>query len=627
MDPTMLSPAYTTGLLHEVVAGHDPDRVALRFRGPTTGELTYGEVERRSNQLAHALNRVGVGPGHVVGLLLNRGLHLPTAQLGVMKAGAAWTPLDPRYPLARLAFQLNDAAASLVLTATALAGPAELVCGRTPYWSLDDPHQDARLDICPDATPDVNVRPDDAAYLIYTSGSTGTPKGVLVSHRSAHAFCRHAVDVLAVTPVDRVAQTANPSFDASIFDCFATLLAGGTIVSAPHETIADPAAFTTLLRDERVTLTFIPPAILGLLDPDTLTDSALRLVYTGGDVLGTDQANRWTRPGLELRNVYGPTETTVFCTQYRLPRTPMVTPPPIGTALPHQRTYVLDARLRPLPVGVPGQLFVAGVGVAHGYHNRAALTAQRFLPDPYDDRPGQRMYATGDRVRWRSDGVLDYLGRLDRQVKIRGLRIELGEIEHALTQHPDVRQCAVVLRDNSYLAAYLVGDANLAEVRMHLAQRLPGNMLPSTYVTLPELPLTPSGKLDTARLPDPSPRTVEYRHPRTDTERWLADTWLDLLGVERVGAGDTLFDLGANSLHTTQLTARVRDRFNVELDPRELFADPTLEQLAARIDEAATTTTTTDELDDDLVEIAALERMLAEKRAEKARRALSQRPM
>ncbi|MEH1030549.1 non-ribosomal peptide synthetase [Micromonospora profundi] len=623
MDPTAAGSAFTAGLLHEVVTGHDPDRVAMRYRGPTAGELTYGDLDRRSNQLAHALNEAGVGPGNVVGLLLNRGPHLATAQLGVMKAGAAWTMLDPQLPPARLAFQLDDAEASLLLTATALARTAEEISGRTPYWSLDDPHEHARLTMCPDSAPGADVRPDDPAYLLYTSGSTGTPKGVLVPHRSAHAFCRNAVEVLAVTSAERVAQTANPSFDASIFDCFATLLAGGTMVSAPHETIADPAAFTAFLRDERVTLTFIPPAILGLLDPDAVAGGALRLVFTGGDVLGTEQANRWARPDLDLRNVYGPTETTVFCTQYELPRTPLDTPPPIGTALPHQRTYVLDARLRPVPVGVPGQLFIAGPGIAHGYHNRAALTAQRFLPDPYDDQPGQRMYATGDRVRWRRDGVIEYLGRLDRQVKIRGLRIELGEIEHALTQHPGVRQCAVVLRDNSYLAAYLVGDVTVGEVRMHLAQRLPGNMVPSAYVTLPELPLTPNGKLDTARLPDPGPRTAEYRQPRTDTEQWLADTWRDLLGVERVGADDTLFDLGANSLHTTQLTARVRDRFTIELDPRDLFQDPTLEQLAARIDE----TTAAGTPDDDLVEIAELERMLAEKRAEKARRTASQQAM
>jgi amino acid adenylation domain-containing protein len=607
-------------LLHGVVAGHDADRVAVRFRGPAAGDLTYGDLERRSDRLAHALHRAGIGSGHVVGLLLDRGPHLVTAQLGVMKAGAAWTPLDPRYPEARLALQLDDAAAALVLTTTDLAGPARAACGRRPSWSLDDPDQDARWERCPGTAPGTDMRPDDPAYLIYTSGSTGTPKGVQVSHRSARAFCRHAVDAMALTPADRVAHAAGPTFDASVFDCFATLLAGATIVGAPHGTIADPAAFTAFLRDERVTVTFVPPVVLGLLDPDALTGDALRLVYTGGDVLGADQADRWARTGLELHNVYGPTETTVFCTRYRVPSTPAATPPPIGTALPHHRTYVLDARLRPVPVGVPGQLFVAGPGIADGYLNQAALTARRFLPDPHDDRPGRRMFATGDRVRWRRDGVLEYLGRLDRQVKLRGLRIELGEIEHALNRHPGIRQCAVVLRDEGYLAAYLVGDVDPAEVRTHLALRLPAAMLPSAYVTLPELPLAPSGKLDPARLPDPRPRAAGYREPRTGTERWLADTWVDLLGVDRVGADDTLFDLGAHSLHTTRLTARVRDRFDVGLDPRDLFANPTLEQLAARIDGSATTTA------EDLAEIAELERMLAEKRAEKARRSGSRGP-
>ncbi|MFC0527566.1 amino acid adenylation domain-containing protein [Phytohabitans kaempferiae] len=629
VDIAVPRPAHATALLHEVTAGHDADRLALRFRGRAAEELTYGELERRANRLAHALNRAGVGAGHVVGLLLERGPHLPVAQLAVMKAGAAWTPLDPRYPAARLAFQVGDAAAPLVLTTTDLAELAGHAPAGTPHWCLDEPAHAARLEGCPETAPANDVRPDDPAYLMYTSGSTGTPKGVLVSHRSAYAFCRAAADVFALGPADRVGQLANPAFDGSVFDCFATLLAGATMVSAPHETIADPAAYTALLRAERVTFSFVPPAILALLDPDALAGSDLRILYSGGETLGAEQVGRWSRPGLELHNTYGPTETTVFCTHHVCPAGPLAAPPPIGAPLAHQRAYVLDQRLRPVPVGVPGQLFVAGTGVAHGYHNRPGLTAQRFLPDPYGE-PGRRMYATGDLARWRSDGVLEYLGRIDRQVKLRGQRIELGEIEHALTQHPGVRQCAVVLRDGSYLAAYVVGDAGPAEIRTHLAERLPTYMLPAAYVTLPELPLNPNGKVDTARLPDPRPAAVEYREPRTDTERWLADTWRDLLGVDRVGTGDTFFDLGANSLHTTQLTARTRNHLEVQLDPRDLFANPTLEQLATRIDEARATTAgdpppdaPEEELDD---EIAALERMLAEKRAAKARRAQAQRP-
>ena len=602
-----------TGLLHEVVAGHDPDQVAIRHQG---AELTYRELEQRSHQLAHALRRHGIGPGHIVALLLDRGPHLVVAELAVLTAGAAWLPLDPQLPPARLAFMTADAAVPLVLTTTDLAHLAP----DTPAWCLDQHTLDG-----PDTPPDVDVRPDDPAYLIYTSGSTGQPKGVLVSHRSAHGYTTTAVRRFGLTPADRVAQVASPAFDAHVFDVYAALLAGATLISAARDTVLDPVMFTRIIRSERVTVSFVPPAILALLDPEQLAGTALRAISCGGETLPAALANRWTRPGLDLHNPYGPTETTVEVTDYVCPAAPATTPPPIGRPLPHHRAYVLDRRLRPTPIGVPGQLHIAGAGLAHGYLNQSALTARHFLADPYADTPGQRMYATGDIARWRSDGQLEYLGRHDRQVQLRGQRIELGEIEHTLTQHPDVRQCAVVLRDNSYLAAYLVGDADLDDVRRHLAQRLPAYMIPSAYVMLPELPLTPNGKLDATRLPDPSPRTVEYRQPRTDTELWLAETWRDLLGVDQVGAGDTLFDLGGNSLHTTQLTARVRDRFDVELDLRDLFANPTLEQLAVRIDETATTTA--GEPDDDLVEIAALERMLAEKQAEKARRALSERPI
>ena len=270
-------------------------------------------------------------------------------------------------------------------------------------------------------------------------------------------------------------------------------------------------------------------------------------------------------------------------TDYLCTNEPLTGPTPIGTALPNHRAYALDQRLRPVPIGVPGQLYIAGTGVTYGYHDRPGLTAQQFLPDPYADTPGQRMYATGDLVRWRADGVLEYLGRRDRQVQLRGQRVELGEIEHTLTQHPDIRQSAVTVRDNAPVG-YIVGDADLDDVRRHLADRLPTYMIPTTLVPLPELPLTPNGKLDTARLPEPATPTTTFQPPRTDTERWLADTWQDLLGVDQVNATDNFFDLGGNSLHVTQLMARIRVRFGVALHPHALFADPTLDHLAALVD-------------------------------------------
>ncbi|MFD6567707.1 amino acid adenylation domain-containing protein [Micromonospora profundi] len=583
------------GLLHHVLAGADPDAVAIRFRGPTTGQLTYRELDRRSNQLAHALAGAGVRPGEVVALLLDRGLDLLVAQLAVLKAGAAWMPLDPQHPGARLKFQVDDTKAALVLTRRDLS---ELAPAHPPHWCLDDPQRATAIAARPDTPPTIEVRPDDVAYLIYTSGSTGTPKGVLVSHRSAFGYCENAVALFAITPADRVPLVANPAFDMSVFESFATLLGGGTVVGAPLDVISDPDAFTTFLYEEQVTVAYLPPALLSHLDPQRLAGSALRALDIGSESLSAELVNRWSRPGLELHNSYGPTETTVVCTDH-LFDAPLDGRPPIGSALAGHRTYVLDRSLRPAPIGVPGQLFIAGLGVAHGYLDRPSLTAERFLADPYGDRPGQRMYASGDLARWRSDGLLEYLGRIDRQVKLRGQRVELGEVEHVLAGHPAVRQCVVALHDDSRLVGYLVGSGagdtavDLDEVRGYLADRLPTYMVPTTLITLPELPLTPNGKLDTARLPEPTPTATEHIAPRTHTEQWLADTWQNLLGLDKVSATDNFFDLGGNSLLGTQLAARVRDQLKTELPPRELFANPVLHQLADHIDQTATTTSST----------------------------------
>jgi amino acid adenylation domain-containing protein len=576
------------GLLHEVARGHDPGRVAVRFCGEPAAELTYGQLESGSSRLAHALRGAGIGPGEVVALLLERGPHLPLAQLAVLAAGAAWTPMDPGSPPARLAFQARDADARLVLTTTDLAG---LAPSGTPLWCLDDPALQTRVAALPDTGPDAGVRPAAPAYLIYTSGSTGTPKGVLVSHHSARTYCHNAVRLFGIGPGDRVAQMVSPAFDVSVFEVFATLLAGATVVSLPRETVADPTAFTAALAGQQVTLSFVPPAVLAMLDPRQLASSSLRGLLVGGEALSADLANRWTRPGLDLHNVYGPTEATVTCIDYLCPATTLTAPPPIGTAYPHHHAYVLDKRLRPVPIGVPGELFITGPGIAHGYLGRPGLTAQRFLADPHADVPGKRMYATGDVARWRGDGLLEYLGRSDRQVKIRGQRVELGEIEHALATHPGVRQCAVLLRRDSYLAAYIVGDASPAALREHLAARLPTYMIPAAFATLPALPLNPNGKLDTSALPDPQPATATaaaYTAPRTPTEQWLAAAWAELLAVTApVSATDNFFDLGANSLHGTQLIARVRDALHLHLDPRHLFTSPTLEQLATQLDQGA----------------------------------------
>ncbi len=588
---TAVQPGVSAGsaLLHDVLAGHDPGAVALRHRAAPAAaavEVSYGELERRAGRVAAALRAAGVGRGDVVGLLLDRGPHLPVAQLGVLRAGAAWTPMDPQHPPARLDFQARDAGVALVLTTTDLAGQAPP--GHT-RWCLDEPDG---VPAAPDPGTVPDVAPDDPAYLIYTSGSTGRPKGVLVAHRSASAYCRNAVAQFGTTPADRVAQVSNPAFDAAIFDCFATLLAGAAMVSAPRHLVADPEAFTQLLLVERVTLCYVPPAVLALLDPERVTAAALRGIFTAGEALGADLARRWTRPGLALHNSYGPTETTVVVTDHRCPAVATGAPPPIGAPMPGHRAYVLNRRLRPVPIGVAGELYVTGTGVAHGYLGRPGLTAQRFVADPFAEHPGARMYATGDLARWRADGELDYLGRRDRQVKIRGQRVELGEIEHVLDTHPGVTRCAVVLRDGA-LVAYVTGSADPARLRAHAAERLPTFMLPTAWVHLDELPLNPNGKLDAARLPAPA-GTADRAHvpPRTPTEQLLARLWHELLdgdGDTAISAGDDFFAAGGTSLTASRLVARLRDEHDVRLDPRLLFAHPVLADLAGRLDGPAGT--------------------------------------
>ncbi len=626
-----------SGLLHQVADGHDPDSVAVRFLGRSgSEEVTYGGLEVRANRLAHALQRAGVGAGDVVALLLERGPQLAISQLAVMKVGAVWMPLDPQDPSARTAFQIRDAATRLVLSTTDVVGSAEFPDGTRladptadgpAHWLLDDPRCQATIDSEPSDPPATDVRPVDAAYLIYTSGSTGVPRGVLVSHRSAYTYCQNAVQMSGSSSADRVAQMANTTFDAAIFDTFMTLLAGATIISASRDVFTNPDTFTELLCQERVTLSYVPPAVLAVLDPTQLAGSALRAVFCGGEALPTATVHRFLSacPEIELHNPYGPTEATVECTDHVCQDVATGVRTPIGTPLPDHRAYVLDGYLHPVPPGIPGQLFIAGTGLAYGYLNQPALTAERFLPDPFTDHPGERMYATGDVASRRPDGTLDYLGRTDRQIKLRGQRIEPGEIEHALTQHPTVGQATVQLHDNT-LAAYLVPHSpstppDPTTLRRHLADRLPTYMIPTSYQTLTSLPLTPNGKLDTSQLPDPTPHTTEFLAPHTDTEHWLATTCADLLDTHHISILDNFFELGGNSLHVTQLIARINSHLDVQLNPRQLFTYPILQQLATLIDHTRTEPAREQEGPELEAEIAELERLLVEKRAAKVKRA------
>ncbi|MFL6138093.1 MAG: non-ribosomal peptide synthetase [Frankiaceae bacterium] len=604
------APHPTDGsLAHELVARwavERPDSVAVRFEGEA---LAYGALDRDANRLAHLLrDEHGIGPDAVVGLLLERGPSIPTAQLAALKAGGAWLPLDPVNPAGRTGFQLTDAAARVVVTTADLAGAVPDGVARLV---LDDPEVQRRLAIAPDRPPTCEATPDDLAYVIYTSGSTGAPKGVPITHRALVNYLTSIGETFGVTTDDRVLQFANPAFDVSIFDVYSALAHGAALVCAPRSQLHDPDALAELMRREGVTFCDLPPAVLALLDPDALPD--LRALYVGLEAFPAELVNRWRRPWREFINGYGPTEVTIACIDYRCPDGPLTAPPPIGRAMANHRAYVLDKDGGLAPVGVPGELHIAGVGLARGYLGRPDLTAERFLPCPFG-APGERMYRTGDVVRWLSSGELEFVGRVDRQVKIRGLRIELGEIEHAMLRHPSVRQASAVLSTTGpapELVAYVVPSGELDEgaLRAHLANELPLHMVPSWYVTLSELPLTPSGKLDQASLPEPRRETESlHQPPRTATEHALAEIWHKLLNVplERIGGLDSFFALGGSSLQATQLVSRIRDAFLVEIHPRQLFTSPALHQLAAVVDEAQEAQVSEEDVAELAAEVAAL---------------------
>ena len=574
-------------LLHELVPfAEHADRAAVRT---ATGGTTYAEVERRSRQLAHLLQRrFGSGPDALVGVLLGRGDDIPVGQLGALRSGAAWLPLDPGNPAARLALQVRDSGAIGVVTTTALAG---LVPDGTPFLCLDDPATQAELASMPEDGPECAAGPDNLAYVIYTSGSSGNPKGVMISHHAAANFVRTITELFDVTADDRILQFANPAFDVSLFDIYAALSRGASLVVAETDELHDPERLAALLRRERITLCDLPPAVLKLMDGDELTD--LRLLWVGLEAFTAELVNAWRRPWREFHNGYGPTEATVACVDYTCPTEALTQAPPIGRPMALHRVWTLDRRGRPTPVGVPGELHVAGSGLARGYLGSAGLTASSFVPCPYPERPGERMYRTGDLATWGHDGQLRFAGRTDDQVKIRGLRIELGEIDSALQALPGVTGGRCVLRRDTgdpTLAAYVVmpsGDPDVSELRTALAERLPSHMVPATYTVVPELPLTPNGKLDVRRLPEPEEGSGAASKPiSTGTEREIAEIWAGLLGVEHdsIYADSNFFSLGGTSLQVTQFLSRVRNSLLVALDPRVLFRAPELERIAGAID-------------------------------------------
>ncbi|MFJ8329972.1 amino acid adenylation domain-containing protein [Streptomyces sp. NPDC094437] len=561
-----------------------PDAPAVEDSHTT---LSYRELDERANQLAHRLRSLGAGPGTLAGLCLERGVDTVVGLLGIMKAGAAYLPLDPGYPADRLAFMLQDSGASFVVTRTELTG--HLPDTGAVVVDLADGTGPRDLAV---GAPTPGPRPDDLAYVIYTSGSTGTPKGVLVPHRGIGNLAAAEIDRLEVTEESRVVQFASSSFDGAVMEILMALPAGATLVLPPHGPLVGEA-LQEFLRERRISHALLAPSAVATLTPEGL--EGLRTLIVGGEASTGDLVARWS-PERRMINAYGPTESTVVATM-SAPLTGGAVPP-IGTPLPNTRVRLLDAALQPVPAGVPGELYIAGPHLARGYHGRPGLTAERFTADPYG-APGERMYRSGDVARWRADGSLEYLGRADNQVKVRGFRIELGEIETALGRHPDVRDAVVAVhRDEAgrqRLVGHLVTDRELTtgELRSHLAGSLPDYMVPGLYVRLERLPLTPSGKVDRRALPEPEFRAerggADHTAPRNRTEEVLAGVWAEVLGVERVGVHDNFFDLGGDSILSIQVVSRARQA-GLLLTSRLLFLHQSvaaLAEVAGTVDEAA----------------------------------------
>ncbi|MFF9062343.1 amino acid adenylation domain-containing protein, partial [Streptomyces sp. NPDC014882] len=584
--------------LFEARAARTPDAPAVVS---DEGSLSYAELNERANRLAHHLVGHGVGPEKIVALLLPRSVDIVVAQLAVTKAGAAYLPVDPDYPADRIAYMIDDARPSLLLTVHAHADrvPDAAAAGRVvPDRLVLD-----RLDLSAEPATDL-VDADrrsaltvaHPAYVIYTSGSTGRPKGVVVSHQGLAAFATVEAERFAVGPDSRVLQFSSPSFDASVLELCMSLPWGAALVIPPPGPLADEA-LGRVLAERAVTHALIPPAALATVPVTDLPD--FRTLVVGGDATDAALVDRWA-PGRRMVNAYGPTESTVVATLSEPLTAGTGTAPPIGAPIDNTRVYVLDAALRPVAPGVAGELYLAGEQLARGYLNRPALTAERFTACPYGDAGG-RMYRTGDLVRWNPDGALEYLGRADDQVKLRGFRIELGEIETALTACEGVAQAAVVVREDrpgdKRLVAYTVPGIgrdsapaaapapDAGALRAALSAALPAHMVPSAFVTLDALPLTPNGKLDRKALPAPEEAVGGAgRAPRTPREEILCALFADALGVPEVGPDDSFFELGGHSLLATRLTGRIRVALGAELQVRALFEAPTPAGLAALLD-------------------------------------------
>lgn len=570
--------------LFEQQAQSTPQATAVIFEG---NELSYAELDRRANQLANYLRQFGLKPDALVGLCVERGLDMVVGLLGILKAGAAYVPLDPAFPSERLAFMLQDAEAPVLLTQRHLvdalpASQARVVC-LDAEWPTIATENEQRLAI--------DVTPGHLAYTIYTSGSTGKPKGVQVLHRGVVNFLTSMTGRPGITSSDRVLSVTTLSFDIAGLEIYLPLIVGGSVEIVSREVAADGNELLKKLGQSHATLMQATPATWRMLIEAGWEGTPGLKILCGGEALSQKLANQLLDRCASLWNMYGPTETTIWSTLSQVQRGHSTVL--IGHPIANTQIYILDGLLQPAPIGVAGELHIGGDGVARGYLKRLELSQSKFIPDPFSRDPRARLYKTGDLARYLSTGEIEFLGRIDHQVKIRGFRIELGEIETLLRQHPTINDAVVIDREDTpgdkRLVAYLVPeqDANLTagDLRAFLMEQLPEYMVPSAFVALKVMPLTPNGKVNRRALPAPDqsqlPAKAHFVSPRDDAEAGLAKIWEDILGVSPIGVRDNFFELGGHSLLAVRMMHRAAQRFDKKLPVATLFQAPTIELLAA----------------------------------------------
>ncbi|HEY0733388.1 MAG TPA: amino acid adenylation domain-containing protein [Herpetosiphonaceae bacterium] len=618
VDWNMTEVAYPRGrCIHELVAAQaarTPDAVALVYAAGTRErvQLTYEELDRRANQLAHELQALGVGPEVRVGVCVERSLDLIVGLLGILKAGGAYVPLDPAYPAQRVAFMLADSAVPVILSQQSLA--SNLPAHNGVVVCLDSDWE--RISRQPTDAPATAVEDNNLAYVIYTSGSTGRPKGVAITHQSAATFIHWALNTFSGADLARVAAGTSICFDLSIFELFVPLSCGGTVL------LIDDGLQIPELIDAQVTLLNTVPSVMAAVLRSGSVPPSVRVINLAGEPLSRALADGLYQavPTTRVYNLYGPSEDTTYST-YTLVAPHEPRPPTIGRPIANSQAYVLDAQMQPVPIGAVGELYLGGVGLARGYLGRPDLTAEKFIPDPFSAAPNARLYRTGDRARYRPDGAIEFLGRIDHQVKLRGFRIELGEIEAALSRYPAVQEAVVLIREDhppagghaeQRLVAYVVPTADqrpaltdaaadpdrssfVADLRAFVKQHLPDYMVPNSVVLLDALPLLPNGKIDRPALPAPALLRPEleagFAAPETPVETRLAQIWAEVLRLPQVGIRNNFFALGGDSILSIQIVARARQA-GLQLTPRQIFQYQTIAELAAV---AGTTTAVTAE--------------------------------